>query len=285
MIHSILKKILFLEQKLTENPDDIQGWALLSRTYLALGQYTKASLGLKKVIELGGANADIYASLADATALAADGNMQGEPTRYADQALSLNPNNRQALWLRGLAAVQMGEKELAKNHWGKLLVILEDQPAQQNELKAIMADALGSDTLPQTQATESPSSVAQTPAETVTPVEGGLIVNVDIADSIKSSANPQDIVFVFARAVNGPPPPVAVKRLRVADLPTTISLSDNDAMVPQFKMSLYPEITVSARLSKSGQPVAQPGDFESAKISAAPGQSETLSLLIQTEVE
>jgi len=281
-----------LEQRLLDNPSDIQGWALLSRTYIALGQYSKAVVGLKKVIELGGESAEIYASLADATALSADGNMIGDPIRYADKALSLNPNNRQALWLRGLAAVQLGDKDLAQQHWGRLLTILEDQPEQQNELRKIMTDALGAEslagsgTLPGSE-TSQPSVSSETPvmASTAEAIEGGLNVVIELDDSLLAQANPQDLVFVFARAKNGPPPPVAVKRLRVSDLPATITLSDNDAMVPQFKMSLFPDLTVSARLSKSGQPVAQSGDFESEKVSAQPGQQDVVRLRISTVVE
>ena len=91
--------------------------------------------------------------------------------------------------------------------------------------------------------------------------------------------------FIFARAVNGPPPPVAVKRLRVSDLPTTITLSDADAMVPQFRMSLFPEITVSARISKSGQPTAQSGDFQSAVAPAKSNQTETIKLTITDMID
>ena len=149
-----------------------------------------------------------------------------------------------------------------------------------------MTDALGSDALSDGVAIQQePTSITPSPQEQTASIEGGLTVRVDIDPSIKANASPQDIVFVFARAVNGPPPPVAVKRLRVSDLPITISLSDNDAMVPQFKMSLFPEINVSARLSKSGQPVAQSGDFESQKVAAAPGQSEPLALTISNEVK
>ena len=288
----IYQMVANLEQRLLDNPSDMQGWALLSRTYIALGQYSKAVIGLKRVIELGGENAEIYASLADASALSADGNMIGDPILYADKALSLNPDNRQALWLRGLAAVQLGDKDQAQRHWGRLLGILDEQPEQQNELRKIMVDALGADSLAGPGAAESsensmPSAASepQTTNNAIAAVEGGLNVVIELDDSLLSQANPQDLVFVFARAKNGPPPPVAVKRLRVSDLPTSITLSDKDAMVPQFKMSLFPDLTVSARLSKSGPPVAQSGDFESQTISAQPGQQDTVRLRINKVVK
>lgn len=284
-----------LEQRLAEAPDDMQGWALLSRTYLALGQYGKARDGLKKVLELGGETADIYASLADASALAESGNMAGEPTQYADKALSLNPNNRQALWLRGLAAVQSADKPTAQKHWGLLLTILADQPEQQAELRGIMSEALGEDSVALSAETSAASPQSVEKSTTIAsnkdsdtsnsaPVSG-VQVNISIAPEIQSKLDPQDLVFVFARAVNGPPPPLAVRRFRVADLPINITLSDQDAMVPQFKMSLFKDITVSARVSKSGQPVAQPGDYQSESIQAKPGQSENLVLNIANLIQ
>ncbi len=281
----INQMVVNLENRLKEAPNDLQGWALLSRTYLALGEYSKASLGLRKVLELGGESADIYASLADATALAAGGNMSGEPTRHADKALSLNPNNRQALWLRGLAAVQATDKVTARKHWGLLLTILEDQPEQQNELREIMSEALGQDAIPAAAVTATNSTDQKLDSDSQASSGNGVNVTISIAPEIQAALNPQDPVFVFARAVNGPPPPLAVRRLRVADLPISLALSDNDAMVPQFKMSLFKEITVSARISKSGQPVAQPGDYQSETVSAEPGQSEVLILNISTLIE
>lgn len=279
----INQMVVNLEQRLKENPEDIQGWALLSRTYLALGQYGKARNGLLEVLELGGESADIYASLADATALAAGGDMRGEALRYADRALALNPRNRQALWLRGLAAVQLGDNSLAEKHWGTLLTMLDDQPEQKAELQSIMADALGTplENTSVASVTEAKTGLS----ESSTAGENGVYLLIDIAPSVKASSSPQDVVYVFARAENGPPPPLAVRRLRVADLPAEIVLSDNDAMVPQFKMSLFPNILVSARLSKSGQPVASAGDIESEKVATVPTQGDQISLLIETVVE
>ncbi len=282
-----------LEQRLTESPNDLQGWALLSRTYLALGRYGKASNSLRQVLQLGGESAEIYASLADAIALAANGDMRGEPTDLAAKALALNPNNRQALWLSGLAAVQIDDKSSANRHWSALLAILGDQPAEKARLQEIMSEALGADYV--AAATSNTSSVSKTVTdsnlanENTTGIEqnnsNGVPITISLAPEIADSVNPQDLVFIFARAVNGPPPPLAVKRLRVADLPVSISLSDQDAMVPQFKMSLFPDITVSARVSKSGQPVAQSGDFQSAVVAAKPGQQNQIELVIKTRIE
>lgn len=70
-------------------------------------------------------------------------------------------------------------------------------------------------------------------------------------------ALPTDSVFIFARAVNGPPAPLAAKRVTVAELPVTkVELGDVDAMMPQLKLSNFPEVQLVARISRAGRPTA-----------------------------
>ncbi len=283
----IRKMIADLEQRMADNPNDLQGWSVLSRTYLALGQYSKARDALKRVIEIGGDSDQAYASLADASALMNNGDMSGEPIQYADKALSLNPNNRQALWLRGLAASQVNDKPTAKKHWALLLNLLDSEPDQQAQLQKIMRDTLGESTEEAmiTNATSTEGLAETMGKETATEtIASSLAVTIALDSQINAKVSKQDTVFVFARAQHGPPAPLAVKRLTVADLPTTIRLSDHDAMLPQLKMSLFEEIEVMARVSKSGQPIANVGDWESEAVSANPGQETAVELLISTKV-
>ncbi len=86
-------------------------------------------------------------------------------------------------------------------------------------------------------------------------------VAVDISAELKAKAAPDTVVFVYAKAMQGPPMPLAVKRMQLKDLPATLSLSDGDAMMPALKLSGFDQVIVGARVSFSGNPVAQSGDF------------------------
>jgi cytochrome c-type biogenesis protein CcmH len=86
-------------------------------------------------------------------------------------------------------------------------------------------------------------------------------LEVDITPELKNRANPNDTVFVYAKAAQGPPMPLAVKKLKLSDLPATVVLSDNDAMIPSMKLSSFDQLILGARVSRSGKPVPQPGDF------------------------
>lgn len=81
-----------------------------------------------------------------------------------------------------------------------------------------------------------------------------MTVRVDLSAEVKANALPTDSVFIFARAVNGPPAPLAAKRVTVAELPVTVELGDADAMMPQLKLSNFPEVQLVARISRAGQP-------------------------------
>ncbi len=261
-----------VERRLAENPDDLQGWQILSQTYLALGRYGEAQKGYLRVLELGGESADTYASLADATGLKAGGQVTAQALKYALKALELNPNNRQALWLAGLGAMQKGEKVGARNYWGRLVPLLDSVPDQQQELREIIAQSI-----------DEPPMLAKENSERS--IADALTVSVSLDQSLASKASPNDFVFVFARAQNGPPAPLAVKRIRVSDLPLTLSLSDADSMIEQFKLSAFEDVLVSARVSKSGQPTAQAGDLQSAKVSSKNSNPETIELIISEVVE
>lgn len=279
------KLIASVEQRLATSPDDVQGWRVLSRTYLATGQYVKAKQGFLRVLELEGDSADTLVSIADAAALAAGGDLSGEASEYLERALVLQPNHPQALWLAGLSAAQLGQLESAREHWQRLLPLLANQPQQQQELQEIINETLPGSSL------ELNSTAS---AETATPIASqntpngaatSLRVRVSLADALLEQVAADDLVFVIARAQNGPAAPLAVKRLRVSDLPTTVELSDADAMLEQFKLSLFEQVLVSARVAKSGNPVAQAGDLESASVASSNQNSAVLELRISNIVE
>jgi cytochrome c-type biogenesis protein CcmH len=267
-----------IEKRLEENPNDLEGWQIISQTYLSLGRYADAKKGYQRVLTLGGETAFAYASLADATALAASGQITEEASEYVQRALTIDADNRQALWLAGLGAAQTGEQLMAKQYWSRLIPLLDDAPQQQQELRDIIRDNFGD------------SPIASVPIEepgqdTAAIGQVGLTVTVSLSADVTELAEANDFVFIFARALQGPPAPLAVKRLRVADLPTTVTLSDSDAMVAPMMLSKFEDVVVSARVSMSGQPMAQAGDLQSATVATKNTNKETIQLNISNIVK
>jgi cytochrome c-type biogenesis protein CcmH len=106
---------------------------------------------------------------------------------------------------------------------------------------------------------------------------------VSLSPALKSSVSPNDTVFVFARAVDGPPMPLAIVRLKVADLPASFRLDDSNAMAPNMNLSSFDKVTVTARVSKSGNAMPQSGDLE-ASIGPVAHNASGLALLIDHAV-
>jgi len=270
-----------------EKPDDAKGWELLSSTYLKVGRYDDAKRSLINLMRIRGESAELLTSIADVTARAARGSFIGEPQELLSRALAINPEFPQALWMIGLASAQSQDRTTAIKYWNQLVPLLNDSdsPQQQEELRQLIQQAqIG---LAQQQPNNAEVSTDGAP-ESNKPKNDeatGIRVSVAIAPSMLEKAKPTDLVFVFAKATKGPPAPLAVKRLTVAELPTTINLNDADAMIEQFKLSSFEDVSISARVAKSGNPVAQTGDIESIAVEVKNTTKEEVKLLISSEVK
>ncbi|MFT4630150.1 MAG: cytochrome c-type biogenesis protein CcmH, partial [Dinoroseobacter sp.] len=161
--------------------------------------------------------------------------------------------------------------------------------AQQQELQTIIDQSFNfSDPASSPEKTATPTDNNNNDAASVA-LEGtagpSLSIRVSIDDALNSQVTTSDVVFVFARAKQGPPAPLAVRRLTVADLPANITLSDSDAMMDQFKLSRFDEVLVSARVAKSGNPIAQAGDFQSVLFETQTSNAGLIDLTISKLVE
>ena len=157
------------------------------------------------------------------------------------------PRFPNGLWLAGMAAEQRGDFKSAHEYWSLLLPMIGDNPESENEVREMLVNLEIRD----------PSLLK----EVVTAEQSTLNLRIDISADLRAQASPETAVFVYAKAMQGPPMPLAVKRLQLKDLPVTLSLSDADAMMPSMKLSSFDEVLVGARVSMSGDPVAKDGDF------------------------
>ena len=280
---NIAEMINTIESRLESNPDDLAGWRAIAPIYRGMNLPNKASLALSRIIELGGADASTYAQLADILSLNASGAVTPQANSYINKALELDANNQIALWLAGLSATQSGNTGQALAYWQRLLTLMDDFPEQQKELRAIIQETQASSQISQTQEAHNKNSVAS--KGSADDIQAAAIsISVELDPSLTSLVDPQDTVFVVALAHNGPPAPLAVKRLKVKDLPLDLSLLDSDAMLPQLRLSLFDEVKVSARVSKSGQALPQPGDLTSDSIYYNQQNASKIELLINQQI-
>tara|TARA_R110000787_G_scaffold78941_7_gene172428 strand:- start:57 stop:1259 length:1203 start_codon:yes stop_codon:yes gene_type:complete len=234
-----------LEERLAQEPDNIEGWVMLGRSHFALQNYEKAANAYKRANELTHASApSLLVGEAEAIAMSKDQDLRGRPAELFQAALKLDPQNPRALWYAGLAAEQAGTPAQARQYW-KTLSEMDVPEALQKILQARLA--------------EPPAGQNPSASE---PVDIVLSVDVSIDPALQASLPADATLFVFAKALEGPPMPLAVHRGVVADLPLSIQMDDSMAMVPTAKISQFDAWTLTARISRSGDPQAKSGDLQ-----------------------
>lgn len=238
-----------IKEKLRDDPEDAEGWFMLGRTYMAKQQYAEAVTAFQRSNDLVDNEPGIMFALADALAMQNNGNLLGEPEALVQRGLELAPRFPNGLWLAGMAAEQRQDYQSAHRYWTQLLPLIEDNPSSAREVRNLIA-----------MLEERDPGLAE-PVAATAGAGGELSVAVDISAELKAKAAPDTAVFVYAKAMQGPPMPLAVKRMQLKDLPATLSLGDGDAMMPALKLSAFDQVIVGARVSFSGNPVAQSGDF------------------------
>jgi cytochrome c-type biogenesis protein CcmH len=248
-----------LAARMQQNPGDAEGWKMLGRAYRAMDRYGEANGAYRKAVELRPQDADLLADYAESLALGAGRDLAGEPTRLLDRALKLEPHNTKVLTLSGSAAFERKDYKAAIGYWEMVL----KQPGVGGEL----AQAL------QKGVEESKARQAGRPVAAVAAGKERVTGMVNIDDSLKSRIAPEDTVFVFARAAAGPRMPLAIVKIKVADLPYKFAFDDSMAMMPEMKLSQFDDVVIGARISKSGgaKPVA--GDLEGSSDSIKPGRT------------
>lgn len=260
-----------LKAHLRENPDDYQAWFVMGRTLMSLQQFPEAVAALQRTVEINNQEPGSLLALADALAMVNGGDITGEPEKLVLQALKISPNELTGLWLAGIAADQGGRLREAYDYFTKLLPMVSADPQSTAELQTRIESLRSRQAdLPEVSVSVSADSAAE------------IKVSIALDSRLASSVNPDDLLFVYAKAATGPPMPLAAKRLKVSDLPLQVTLSDTDAMMPQMKLSGFDQVIVGARISKSGNPIAQAGDLfdESAVI-----QRKTFSGIVEINID
>lgn len=263
-----------LEDKLAKKPDNPEGWLLLARSYAQLERWTDSAKAYEKLTTLVPNEAQLWTDYADVMAMVHGQSLVGVPTSLLDKALALDPNNPKALALSGAAAMERGDYPAAVNHWENLLKQLPPGSQDAKMIEGGLEQARNF--LAQVKGGKAPMK-GQAPAsrepEGAAPGKERISGTVTLNPSLKAKADPNDTVFILARAADGPPMPLAVMRKQVKDLPLQFTLDDSMAMSPKMKLSSFDRVVVIARVSKSGNAMPQEGDLQGVSAPIKPGRS------------
>jgi len=249
-----------LEHSLAENPENPDGWFMLAKTYMAMQHFEKAATAYEKVIELVGEEPEVLLRLADALAMTEGGKLTGVAKPVMDKVIALIPNNPTVLWMAGTAENQQGNYAKALSFWYRLYPAISQDEVARSRLDILIQSAEGQ--LPKAQVAElKETHLKSSPKAPVADNVAEIIVTVELDPKLQDKVKPSDTLFIFAKAMQGPPMPLAAVKKTVSALPLTVSLSDAMAMMPKMKLSNFEQVKISAVISKSGQPGVQAGDL------------------------
>jgi len=229
-----------------EGQGDMQGWDMLGHSYMIMGRYVDAMRAFERARVLShDANPQYLAGYAEALALS----HPDDAKVFMDQALpvfekvlQMDPNNTQALWYGGMGALERGDKTLAFKRWNTILT--QDPPA---DYRAYIEKAI----------TDAGGTVASGATASVF-----IGMRVSLAPALTAKVPGGATVFVYAQPKgDAGGPPLAVRRIKVDELPMDIRLSDQDAVIPGRVLSAFEDAIVTARISLSGDATPHAGDL------------------------
>ena len=262
---SLEEAVAQLEEKLKENPDDIDGQMLLARTQFSMKNYDKAVTAYSKANELAPNESVILTELAEAIALKNNkGTFLGEPEQYLAKAYELNPQNQKAIWLYGMTFYEKQDYAKTLELWTGLYEMISDEGAKK-QLAEQLNDIRSKLDMP---------LIEEPVYETL------ITATVDISESLKSQLQGKEaLLYIYTKETQGMPMPVTVikKTVQLADFPMNISMSDAQNLQPNRKLSEFKEVVIGARISFSGNAMAQKGDLLSSE--------QTIPLRQETNVD
>ena len=270
-----------LAAKLKAAPDDPDGWALLARGYVEVGRHAEAVPAFRMAVAKGRPDAQLLADFADTLAMTQDRKLAGEPTALVQRALAIDPHHPKALALAGSASFEVGDYARAIEHWQVLQSVLPpDSPDAANvanniaEARAMAQGATPNDTslaaaiadkLATAATPASPGAPgAATPSRSAGAPAAGVAIGgtVRLAPGLVANIRPDDTLLVYAKSRTGSPAPLAIVRARAAELPFRFTLDESTAMVPGHSLAGASDVVVVARITRSGNAAAQPGDLQ-----------------------
>lgn len=253
-----------LAERLKERPEDVEGWTMLARSYSVLGRHADALKAFETASNLRKDDPNLLADYADSMAMNQSSDLTGAPMKLVERALQLDPNHPKALYLAGTQAFNTQDFATAIKLWEKVAAVAPPGNVFAQEVVLAIEEARKRAGLPAAaKASGSPAAVGN----------GKVSGTVTLSAALAQQAQPEDTVFVFARAAEGSRMPLAILRKQVKDLPLTFELNDSMAMAPASALSTVSQVIVGARISKSGNAMPQAGDLSGQSAPVSVGSS------------
>ena len=255
-------QLIEIANDLERNPDNATGWLALGMAYKNIEAFSSAEHALRRALYIGEDNDTVQVELAETLIFASAEAPPPEAERLLDRALEQNPASQKAIWLKGVVAFSNSRFQEAIIAWEELLASIPEDAS----IKASI---------------ERQIDLAR---QQIEPTRSNRVIqlSIELGPALIGEITGNETVFVIAQAVDGPNTPLAARKLTVNELPTTLTLSDQDAMVDGLVLSQFGELEFTARVSSSGEVAPEPGDLEG-RVRVGPTTQATV--VIDTRLE
>ena len=255
-----------LRERLLEQPDDVRGWTLLANALMSTGRYHEAVTAYERLVQLEPRSPEFLVRLADALAMSNNGSLAGQATQLITEALALDPEQIQGLWLAGIAAEERGEPIQALDFWRRLEPLVVDQPELLSEVRVMIGRAS--------------TELQKNQAQMAEPLQIAVSITPDLLGSVTS----EDTLFLYARVPDGPPMPVAARKLPALPLPRQIILDDRATVMTGGSLLDHRQLVVGAHISRSGNAMKSSGDLLGMTNPFDPAQTQELAVVVNKRI-
>jgi cytochrome c-type biogenesis protein CcmH len=266
-----------LIRRLQEEPNSAEGWVMLGRVQRARARYDEADEAFRRALDLT-QDDNLAIERAEVLAQKNGGLFAGEPWTIIQRVLAADPHHLNALFLAGSASFSELNYRSALRFWERAREVVPADSPDAPELDRAIAEASEKLGIP-----PAPPKAQVRETKAAAPSASSISGRVTLLPELAGVVSPTDTVFVYATPVTGSRMPVAIVRTTVAKLPFDFVLDDSTSMDPSNKLSAQAEVTVRVRISKSGQAMAQPGDYGVSLAPVKPG-AKGLNLMVREQL-
>ncbi len=278
----LAKLVEQLEGRLKQVPDDAAGWVMLARSQISLSRFDAAARAYAQAAKLRPKDVDLLADYADALAMARGRKLEGEPLEIVRRALEIDPGHVKSLALAGSAEFEGKRYAAAVAYWERIVPLLSADSDFGRSIQRNIGQARELGQLPPGSTADAPAAPAKpkppiaaaaAPKTAARNAAADVTGTVRLAPALASRIAPGDALFIFARAAEGARTPLAILRVTAGELPYAFRLDDSQPTHPNARLSGQGSLVVIARISKTGNAIAKPGDLEGSSKPLAPGAS------------
>ena len=292
---------LAIRQRLREEPEDDTGWMYFGRLMLSIGQEVQAIEAIDKAVSLAPSNSANRITLAQALMTTGDVNNLERAQSILLGLLNDNPANDNLALMMAVVSAQLGDLENTQRFYkqveGKLpadsdmaqrlVARIKELQGNTSEMAALQNTAAEiTDTSTAQNASSEAKNASSEAQSDSSEAQTGFNITVNLSDDASTEAPKDGFLIVFAQDANSDNKmPAAVVKLPIDDFPVSVTLTTENAMMPQFTLATLSDVVVTARLSKDGNVAVSKGEWQgSVSASVTANEISSLSVIIDKEL-